>query len=510
MLEKEMQPVREAFALGQDLDGTYDGTSWTGRGELLRSISPIDGSVLATLRTTTAEEYQNVLTAASAAQVVWREVPAPKRGEVVRQLGETLRKHKDLLGRLVTLEMGKSLQEGLGEVQEMIDIMDMACGQSRMLYGVQTHSERQRHRMFEQWHPLGNVGIITAFNFPVAVWAWNTSLALICGDSCVWKPSSETPLCAIACTRLISKVLSDNGYPTALATLVTGKGSTVGNWMLEDSRLPLISYTGSVPIGRVVGEKVTHRLGRTILELGGNNAVIVTAAANLELAARSILFGAVGTAGQRCTSTRRVILHKDIYDRFVELLSDYYRRVTIGNPLDRANFLGPMVSKRAVADYLAALRTVTEQGGKVLWGGEQLDKAGGCWVTPAVAAVRHDLPLVAEETFAPLLYLIRYEGDIRQAIAYNNEVPQGLSSSVFTNDLREAEAFLSATGSDCGIANVNTGTSGAEIGLAFGGEKETGGGRESGSDVWKCYMRRQSNTVNWSDRLELAQGISFD
>jgi aldehyde dehydrogenase (NAD+) len=493
--------------------GAWDGESWAANGSEIDVISPTDGQPLARLKMATKQDYERLMGASQKAFQSWREVPAPRRGEIVRLLGEELRRHKEALATLVTMEMGKCLREGLGEVQEMIDICDMACGQARMLYGVQTHSERARHRMYEQWHPLGVVGVISAFNFPVAVWSWNTSLALICGDTVVWKPASPTPLTAIACTRILDNVLKSQNLPRAISTMYAGKGSEVGELMIEDHRVPLVSYTGSTPIGRHIGAVIGERLGRTILELGGNNAVIVTPSADLELACRAVLFGAIGTAGQRCTSTRRVIVHKDVKDAFTRRLLALYEKVTIGHPLDNKNLMGPLVNKGAVAPMMNALKRVPQEGGKVLRGGELLQGANfssGCYVTPAVAEMPHNTAIVQEETFAPILYIMPYEGDVHQAIALQNGVPQGLSSSIFSNDMRETEAFLSAIGSDCGIANVNTGTSGAEIGLAFGGEKETGGGRESGSDAWKTYMRRQSNTMNWSGQIALAQGITFE
>jgi len=490
--------------------GASDGETWFGNGPETQSISPINGQVIAKIKQASKEDYDKLVKANQEAFKTWREIPAPKRGEIVRQLGVALREKKDALGKLVTIEMGKSIQEGWGEVQEMIDICDYACGMSRMLYGKQTHSERVRHRMFEQWHPLGVIGIISAFNFPVAVWSWNLAIALVCGDTCIWKPASPAPLTAIACQKIMMKVLKDNNLPGGIATLLIGKGSQVGELMLTDERIALVSYTGSTKIGRHIGEVVAQRFGRTILELGGNNAVIITPDADMELAAKAVLFGAVGTSGQRCTSTRRVIVEKSIADKFTALLKSYYEKVTIGDPLSQSNLMGPLVSAGEVDMYLEAIEQVKKQGGKILWGGEKLDIEGGCYVTPSVAEVTNDLQIVKDETFAPLLYIITYEGDVLNAIAIQNDVPQGLSSSLFTNNMIESEKFLACIGSDCGIANINVGTSGAEIGLAFGGEKETGGGRESGSDAWKAYMRRQSNTVNWSGKAELAQGIKFD
>ncbi len=505
-----LKEVLKALELEDMNYGASDGHDWFGHGPETESISPIDGSVIARVTQANKDDYERMIQANLEAFQMWREIPAPKRGEVVRQLGVALREKKDALGRLVTIEMGKSLQEGWGEVQEMIDICDYATGMSRMLYGKQTHSERARHRMYEQWHPLGPVGIISAFNFPVAVWSWNLAIALACGDTCMWKPASHVPLTAIACQKIMMKVIKDNDLPAGISTLLIGKGSQVGELMLTDNRMPLISYTGSTKIGRHIGQEVIGRFGRTILELGGNNAVIVTPHADMELACKAILFGAVGTAGQRCTSTRRVIVEKSVKGKLIDLLKSYYKKVNIGDPLDQSNLMGPLVDSGAVDMYLEAIETVKKQGGKMLWGGEKLDLEGGCYVTPSVAEVSPDLDIVCEETFAPLMYIIEYEGDVLNAIKIQNDVPQGLSSSIFTNDLIESEKFLGHIGSDCGIANVNVGTSGAEIGLAFGGEKETGGGRESGSDAWKAYMRRQSNTINWSGKAELAQGIKFD
>lgn len=505
--------VFEALGLHEVEAGVYDGHSWTATGPEVEVRSPIDGSVLARVRQGSRDDYQRVVKASAEAFKVWQQVPAPQRGQVVRDLGDELRRLKEPLGRLVTMEVGKCLREGLGEVQEMIDVCDLAVGQSRMLYGVQTHSERARHRMYEQWHPLGILGLITAFNFPVAVWSWNTSLALACGDTVVWKPASPAQLCAIACQKIAERVLKRNGAPAAVATLFTGKGSEVGELLLEDPRIPLVSYTGSTPVGRHLGEVVGRRLGRAILELGGNNAVIVTARADLDMAVKSVLFGAIGTAGQRCTSTRRVIIERPVYAEFKDRLLKAYRRVRIGNPLDDDVLMGPLVNRGAVETMMSAIERVKKEGGKIAHGGEPWQASGrdsGCYVTPAVAEVPGNLEIVREETFAPLLYLLAYDGGVERAIEVQNGVPQGLSSAIFSNDLLETETFLSCVGSDCGIANVNTGTSGAEIGLAFGGEKETGGGRESGSDAWKGYMRRQSTTVNWSGEIALAQGIRFD
>ncbi|MBN1464810.1 aldehyde dehydrogenase family protein, partial [candidate division KSB1 bacterium] len=474
--------------------------------------SPINGQKIAQVTQGGAQDVETVIRAAQDAFYEWRKWPAPKRGEIVRQFAVELRRAKDSLGKLVTIEMGKSLQEGWGEVQEMIDVCDMAVGQSRMLYGCQTHSERPRHRMFEQWHPLGVVAVISAFNFPVAVWAWNAALALVCGDAVIWKPASPVPLTAIACTKILQRVLAANGAP-GIATLLTGRGAEIGDLITSDKRIPLVSYTGSTRLGKQIGAVVGARLGRTILELGGNNGVIITRHADLKLAAQNILFGAIGTCGQRCTTTRRVIVQDVVYDEFKKLLLSYYAKVTIGSPLDESKLMGPMINADAVENMLRALETIAQQGGTFAVTGGRLegdDYPGGCYVKPAVAEVAPDLPIVQEETFAPILYLMKYSGGLDVAIDYHNRVPQGLSSAIFTNDLLEAEQFLSALGSDCGIANVNLGTSGAEIGLAFGGEKETGGGRESGSDAWKNYMRRQTNSINYSGATVLAQGIKFD
>ncbi len=483
------------------------------KGSLLESVSPIDGMVLAKVQQCEMGEYEQVMQTAAKAFIEWRMWPAPKRGEIVRQLGEELRAHKEELAALVTMEMGKVIQEGRGEVQEMIDICDFATGMSRQLYGVTTHSERARHRMFEQWHPLGIVGVISAFNFPVAVWSWNTTLALICGDVVVWKPSSKTPLTAVACQTIAARVLQRNGVPEGVCSLIIGKGSSVGDALVRDARVPLISATGSTPMGKRLAGIVGERLGHTILELGGNNAIIVTPHADLSLAIPNIAFGAIGTAGQRCTSTRRIIVHESLADTLVQKLAAAYKTVRIGNPLEEGVLMGPLVDTGAVKDLQDAIAKVKAQGGEMVCGGEVLSGPGyesGAYVTPAIAKVRNEMEIVQDETFAPLLYIITYQGGIEDAIALQNGVPQGLSSSIFTNHFIESETFLSAMGSDCGIANVNLGTSGAEIGLAFGGEKDTGGGRESGSDVWKYYMRRQSNTLNWSGKTAFAQGIHFE
>lgn len=505
-----MQEILKQFEIAEVNPGAFNG-DWFGSGDILESYSPIDGSLLAKVRQATTEEYEQVVAKAHKAFLDWRMVPAPKRGEVIRQLGEALRKYKEPLGKLVTLEMGKIYPEGLGEVQEMIDICDFAVGLSRQLYGLSMHSERPLHRMYEQWHPLGVIGIISAFNFPVAVWAWNAALAAVCGDTMVWKPSSKTPLTAIACTKIAHKVLADNDFDPAIMSLVIGKGSTVGEKLISDKRIPLVSATGSCSMGKRIGAVVGERLGRTILELGGNNAIIVSPNANMNLTLRAVLFGAVGTAGQRCTSTRRLIIHESIYDQLVEKLVTAYKQVPIGNPLEPGTLMGPMIDTGAVDDMMAAIKKLNSEGGKVLYGGETL-KGGsfdaGTYVTPCIAEAKNEFQIVQDETFAPILYLIKYN-DIDEAIRIHNDVPQGLSSAIFSNHLLEIEQFLSAKGSDCGIANCNIGTSGAEIGGAFGGEKETGGGRESGSDSWKAYMRRQTNTINWSTDLPLAQGITF-
>jgi len=500
----------DSLGLKPENAGAYCG-EWLGSGSELFVTSPIDGEALAKIRQCNSDDYERVVGRAHEAFLSWRTVPAPKRGEVVRQIGLELRNYKRALGALVTLEMGKIRAEGEGEVQEMIDICDFAVGLSRQLYGLSMHSERPGHRMYEQWHPLGVIGVISAFNFPVAVWAWNSALAWVCGDSVLWKPSSSTPLTAIACTRIAARVFERNGYDPALASLTIGRGSEVGEQLIHDKRVPLVSATGSCAMGYRVGSVVGKRLGRTILELGGNNAIIVTANADLAMAVRAILFGAVGTAGQRCTSTRRIICHESVYAELRERLVKAYGQVKIGDPLDSGTLMGPLINTGAVADMQAAIERINQEGGTIICGGERLDGedyAGGCYVKPCIAEARNEYKIVQDETFAPILYLLKYK-DIDDAIAQHNGVPQGLSSSIFTTNLLEAEQFLSAAGSDCGIANVNIGTSGAEIGGAFGGEKETGGGRESGSDAWKAYMRRQTNTINWSTELPLAQGIEF-
>ncbi len=474
--------------------------------------SPVDGQHLADIAATTREDYDATVEAGLRAFDQWKTVPAPKRGEVVRILGDRLREQKEPLGKLVSYEMGKSLQEGLGEVQEMIDICEFAVGLSRQLHGFTMHSERPQHRMYEQYHPLGMVGIISAFNFPVAVWAWNAAIALVCGDVCLWKPSEKTPLCGVACQKILARVLEECGHDPAISGLVIG-GREAGEWMSTDTRIPMVSATGSIRMGKQVAQKVGARLGKSLLELGGNNAVILTPNADLDMALTGVLFGAVGTAGQRCTSTRRLIVHEDIYEQVREKLVHAYGQLNIGNPLDESNHIGPLIDTDAVEQYTNALETAVQEGATLAVAGGKLEGPGfesGCYVRPALVEARNELSIVQEETFAPILYLIRYQGEIEDAIALQNGVKQGLSSAVFTNQLREAERFLSASGSDCGIANVNIGTSGAEIGGAFGGEKETGGGRESGSDAWKFYMRRQTNTINYSKELPLAQGIKFN
>ncbi|MFH0899513.1 MAG: aldehyde dehydrogenase family protein [Pseudomonadota bacterium] len=490
--------------------GAFNG-EWFGSGEILEVTTPIDGSVISQVRQCTVAEYDRVAAKAESAFRTWRMVPAPKRGEVIRQLGNALREAQEPLARLVTLEMGKILPEGRGEVQEMVDICDFAVGLSRQLCGSTMHSERPRHRMYEQWHPLGLVGIISAFNFPVAVWSWNSAIAAVCGDAMIWKPSSKTPLTAIAVTKLAARVLERNGFDPALMSLVIGRGSTVGETLIADRRVPLVSATGSCQLGYRIGRVVGERLGRTILELGGNNAIVVTQNADLNLATRAILFGAVGTAGQRCTSTRRIVAHESIYDQLLGRLTKSYEQVRIGNPLEEGTLMGPLVDRDAVKAMQTAIRRIVEEDGRIVMGGQVLDGSfypGGCYVTPCIAEARNEMAIVQEETFAPILYFTKYRS-LDEAIDLHNAVPQGLSSAIFTTNLLESETFLAHVGSDCGIANVNIGTSGAEIGGAFGGEKETGGGRESGSDAWKQYMRRQTNTINWSKDLPLAQGIKF-
>lgn len=480
------------------------------KGKKIDSYSPVDGKLIASVNAATADDYERTIKTAEEAFKVWRMIPAPKRGEIVRQMGEQFRKYKNELGELVSYEMGKSLQEGKGEVQEMIDICDFAVGLSRQLYGLSMHSERPQHRMYEQWHPLGIVGVISAFNFPVAVWSWNAAIAWVCGDVCVWKPSSKTPLCAIACQNIIADVLKANNVPEGVSCVLIG--NETGDLMNADKRIPMVSFTGSTRIGRRVSSMVAERFGKTILELGGNNAIIVSENADMKLLVPGVVFGAVGTAGQRCTSTRRLIVHDSVYDKTIESLKKAYTQLRIGNPLDESNHVGPLIDAGAVKEFTAAIEAAKSEGGKVICGGNSMEGAGyesGCYVNPCIIEVKNNSKKVCEETFAPILYVMKYS-TIEEAIDLQNGVPQGLSSAIFTTNMREMEKFLSVQGSDCGIANVNIGTSGAEIGGAFGGEKETGGGRESGSDAWKAYMRRQTNTINYSTSLPLAQGIKFD
>lgn len=492
--------------------GVSTGSKWlTSKGENITSLSPVDGKAIASVTGADREAYEQVIQQAMKGFQEWRMWPAPKRGEVVRQVGEAIRNNKETLGRLVSYEMGKSLQEGYGEVQEMIDICDFAVGLSRQLHGLTMHSERPGHRMYEQWHPLGLVGIISAFNFPVAVWSWNSMLSWVCGDVCIWKPSEKTPLCAIACQHIVSEVFKSNNVPEGVSNLIVG-GREVGEWMASDPRVPLVSATGSTRMGKAVGAAVGSRLGRALLELGGNNAIIVSEHADLDIAIVGALFGAVGTAGQRCTTTRRLIIHEKIYDELKSKLVAAYKQLRIGNPLSEKNHVGPLIDKDAVKMYSEAIAKCKQQGGKFIVEGGILEGDGyesGCYVKPCVAEVEPGLDIVQHETFAPILYLHKYKS-FNEAINIQNDVPQGLSSAIMTLNLREAEQFLSHAGSDCGIANVNIGTSGAEIGGAFGGEKDTGGGRESGSDAWKTYMRRQTNTINYSTQLPLAQGIKFE
>jgi len=497
----QIDPINPAISTGHQ---------WVeGSGENIASYSPVDGKLIATVHTAQRSEYDAAISTAQKAFAEWRLWPAPKRGEVVRQFGEALRKYKEPLGKLVSFEMGKSLQEGYGEVQEMIDICDFAVGLSRQLYGLTMHSERPGHRMYEQYHPLGIVGIISAFNFPVAVWAWNTALSWVCGDVTVWKPSEKTPLCGVACQKIIAEVFKINNVPEGVSCLVQG-GREVGEWLAGDTRIPLISATGSTRMGKAVGAAVGSRLGRSLLELGGNNAIIISKDADLDMSLIGAVFGAVGTAGQRCTSTRRLIIHEDVYEAFKEKLVKAYGQLRIGDPLDENSHVGPLIDKDAVAMYLQSIKACKAEGGHfVVPGGVANGFESGCYVLPCIAEVENHYNIVQHETFAPILYLIKYK-TLDEAIALQNNVPQGLSSAIMTLNMREAEKFLSQAGSDCGIANINIGTSGAEIGGAFGGEKETGGGRESGSDAWKVYMRRQTNTINYSDSLPLAQGIKFD
>ena len=507
-----MEAILKPLDLLEEQAGAGTGTWLPCSGPWLSALSPIDGRQIGAIRSAGRDDSNAVISRAVEAFKAWRIVPAPRRGEIVRQIGEALRLRKKELGALVSLETGKIRAEGEGEVQEMIDIADFALGQSRMLYGLSMHSERPDHRMYEQWHPLGPVGVITAFNFPVAVWSWNALIALVAGDTVIWKPSSKAALTAIAVMKIVWPVLQRNNLPEGILSLLVGGRDTVGDPLINDPRVPLISATGSVRMGRHVAQAVAARLGRSLLELGGNNAIIVTSSADIELAVRAILFGAVGTAGQRCTTTRRLIVHADIYERIAAELVNVYRQIKIGDPLEEGVLMGPLIDTDATAALQAALAQVKDQGGRVLYGGTVLSGGlydTGTYVTPCICEARADMPIVQAETFAPLLYLIKYE-TIEEAVAYHNAVPQGLSSAIFTRDIRESEFFLSSRGSDCGIANVNIGTSGAEIGGAFGGEKETGGGRESGSDAWKAYMRRQTCSLNWSSELPLAQGITFN
>ena len=506
-----LEEMLQILKLEKENYGSSTGTKFFGEGELISSFSPVDGKLIGKVKTTTPEEYERIIQKSQEANLLWRDVPAPKRGDIVRQLGDKLREFKEPLGKLVSYEMGKSLQEGMGEVQEMIDICEFAVGLSRQLYGLTMHSERPEHRMYEQWHPLGTVGVITSFNFPVAVWAWNAALAFVSGDTILWKPSEKAPLCGVATQMLMADILAKNNLPEGISCLVVGDYK-IGELMTNDNRIPLISATGSIRMGKIVAQKVAARLGKSLLELGGNNAIILTPEADIEMAIVGILFGAVGTAGQRCTSTRRLIIHESIYDKVKSILVNAYGQLKIGNPLDETNHVGPIIDTIAVDLYNKAIEKAVTEGGNVLVGNKVLDGeeySSGCYVLPTIVEAKNHYEIVQDETFAPILYLLKYK-EIDEAIAMQNGVVQGLSSSIFTNNMREAEKFLSVNGSDCGIANVNIGTSGAEIGGAFGGEKETGGGRESGSDAWKVYMRRQTNTINYSDNLPLAQGIKFD
>ena len=511
-IKETIKKALKTLGVKQLNNGTSTGLNSFGNGEIIESHSPVDGELIGKVTSTTKHDYEQVIEKAQKAFKTWRLKPAPQRGEIVRQFGDKLRELKQPLGELVSYEMGKSLQEGLGEVQEMIDICDFAVGLSRQLHGLTMHSERPGHRMYEQYHPLGIVGIISAFNFPVAVWAWNTALAWISGDVCIWKASEKAPLCSIACQNIIAGVLKENNLPEGISNIINGN-YVVGEFMTTDKRVPLISATGSTRMGKIVGKTVGERLGKSLLELGGNNAIIVTPDADLKMTVIGAVFGAVGTAGQRCTSTRRLIIHESMYDKVKDALVAAYKQLRIGNPLDENNHVGPLIDKDAVKMYENALVKVVEEGGKLVVEGGVLTGKGfetGCYVKPAIAEAENHFKIVQHETFAPILYLLKYSGDVSNAIEIQNGVNQGLSSAIMTNNLREAELFLSQAGSDCGIANVNIGTSGAEIGGAFGGEKETGGGRESGSDAWKIYMRRQTNTINYTTELPLAQGIKFD
>ncbi|AEM70211.1 L-aminoadipate-semialdehyde dehydrogenase [Allomuricauda ruestringensis DSM 13258] len=507
-----IEEALKELGLNEINNGTSTGKDWFSNGDIIESYSPVDGALIGKVKATTKEDYEKVITTAQKGFKTWRTMPAPQRGEVVRQFNDELRRLKEPLGKLVSYEMGKSYQEGLGEVQEMIDICDFAVGLSRQLHGLTMHSERPGHRMYEQYHPLGVVGIISAFNFPVAVWSWNTALAWVCGDACIWKGSEKTPMTSVACQNIAARVFTENGVPEGISCLITGD-YTVGEFMTNDERVPLISATGSTRMGKIVAKTVAGRLGKSLLELGGNNAIIVTPDANIKNTVIGAVFGAVGTCGQRCTSTRRLIVHENVYDKVKNAIVDAYKQIRIGNPLDENNHVGPLIDKDAVKNYLSALEKVEAEGGKVLVEGGVLEGEGyesGCYVKPAIAEAENHFDIVQHETFGPVLYILKYKGDLQNALDMQNGVRQGLSSAIMTNNLREAERFLSVEGSDCGIANVNIGTSGAEIGGAFGGEKETGGGRESGSDAWKIYMRRQTNTINYTTELPLAQGIKFD
>jgi len=511
-----IQSVLKNLGLSETNQGVSTGAEWFDTdGKINTSTSPVDGKVIASVKTATLEDYETVVKKAQEAFKEWRLVPAPQRGEIVRLIGNALRESKDDLGALVSYEMGKIFQEGLGEVQEMIDICDFAVGQSRLINGVALQSERPLHRLSEQYQPLGIVGIVTSYNFPVAVWAWNSALAAIAGDVVIWKPSSKTPLTAVATQKIIQNVLRENNVPEGVFNLVVGRSSVMGDNFLGDKRIPLISLTGSTSVGRRAGRIVGDRLGRSLLELGGNNAVIITPNADIPMAVMSTVFGTVGTAGQRCTSTRRVIVHADVYDQVRDAFVGAYEKLAnkIGSSLDEKFLVGPLIDEHSVALFEEAVTKVQAEGGKILFGGQKLEGAGfesGNYVMPCIAEAQNHFEIVQEETFAPIVYLIKYEGDVQNAIDIQNDVPQGLSSAIFTLNMREAEAFISQSGSDCGIANINLGTSGAEIGGAFGGEKDTGGGRESGSDAWKVYMRRQTNTINYGADLPLAQGIKFD
>jgi len=505
-----MKDVLKRLGIEEVNSGAYCGEWLETQGETIEVFSPIDDSLLAKVRAATAEDYEKVANETQKAFEIWRSFPAPKRGEIVRQIGLELRKYKDDLGALVTIEMGKILSEGLGEVQEMIDMADFAVGLSRQLYGKVMQSERPGHRMYEQWHPMGICGVISAFNFPVAVWSWNAFVAAACGDATMWKPSSSTPLTAIAVTKIVHDVMERNDMPKSVFSLVIGRGSVIGEKLINDKRIPLVSATGSCPMGMKVHQAAAKRYGKVILELGGNNGIVVMEDANMELALKAVLFGAVGTAGQRCTSTRRVLIHEDLFDDFAKKLKKAYGSVPIGDPLDSSILMGPLVDQNAVKVYEQAIEKIKKEGGEIICGGSaKTDGPGKCYVEPTIVIARNDMKIVQEETFAPILYLIKIK-DIDEAIKLHNDVPQGLSSAIFTNNVQYAEQFLSYAGSDCGIANVNIGTSGAEIGGAFGGEKETGGGREAGSDSWKQYMRRQTCTINWSKEMPLAQGVKFD